>query len=86
MAEKDSFEIQTNRIKQTVHILCPACVVFFDDDRAPHGIRFRIEDGMGTILTSAHPDYHVSEVADWSEEKLEQMIEFLTAGRVSKRK
>jgi hypothetical protein len=74
MAEKDTFEKQTKRIRQKV-------IVIFDTDKAPHRIRFHIEDGTGTILTSAYPEYYVSEIADWTDLKLQQMIESLTAGR-----
>ena len=82
MATKDNFDIQAARIKQTVGRLCANCVVSFDEARKPHGIRFRITDGLGTPLTDVHPEYHVSEVADWSDEKLQQMIESLSGGRV----
>ena len=34
------------------------------------------------MLTKANPEFHVSEVADWSDEKLFQMIEALTDGLV----
>jgi hypothetical protein len=36
------------------------------------------------MLTKANPDFHVSEVADWSDEKLYQVIESLTDGLVKK--
>jgi hypothetical protein len=36
------------------------------------------------MLTKANPEYHVSEVADWSEEKLYQVVEAVTAGLVRK--
>lgn len=65
--------------------VCPprADVLTFDSSRAPTWIRFRIDDGS-TMLTKANPEYHVSEVADWSEEKLYQVVEAVTAGLVGK--
>jgi hypothetical protein len=75
----DDYSVQTARIVQAVMNLCPSCIVTFDSSRAPKWVRFRIEDGS-TTLTKACPDYHVSEVADWSPEKLRQMIEALTDG------
>lgn len=82
MAEKDNFETQSARIRQAVKNLCPNCVVVFDHDKTPNWIKFRVEDAMGTILTSVHPEYLVSEIADWTDQKLQQMIESLTGGRV----
>jgi len=81
MALKDNFETQSQRVTRAVVRLCPSCAVEFDNSKAPHGIRFRIMDG-GTNLTSAYPEYLVSEVADWTEEKLNQIIESVTAGKV----
>jgi hypothetical protein len=81
MATKDNFETQSARIIQAVRRLCPNCVVTFDQASKPHTIKFRI-DLSGTLLTGAHPEYHVSEVADWTDQKLLGMIEALTAGRL----
>ena len=55
----------------------------FDHDRAPDLVRFRISSGS-TMLTKAHPDFEVRDVASWSDEKLEQIIESVTAGLVKK--
>jgi hypothetical protein len=75
--------VQSGRIIQAVKSLCPRCVVTFDPSHAPKRLRFRIEDGS-TTLTKAYPEYHVSEVADWSDEKLRQVIEAVTDGLVRK--
>lgn len=80
---QDDYGVQCERIIQAVKNLCPTCVVTFDSSREPKWLRFRIEMGS-TTLTKAFPDYHVSEVADWSDEKLRQMIEVLTGGIVRK--
>jgi hypothetical protein len=77
----DDYGVQSGRIVQAVKNLCPSCVVTFDSSRAPKWVRFRIEDGS-TTLTKTYPEYHVSEVADWSEEKLRQTIEALTGGLI----
>jgi hypothetical protein len=77
------YGIQSARIVQTVKRLCPSCTVDFDGNRAPNSLRFRIENGS-TTLTKAYPEYHVSEVTDWTDEKLQQMIEVLTGGLVRK--
>ncbi len=81
MAQQDDYGVQSARIVQAVKNLCPSCVVTFDSSRAPKWLRFRIEVGS-TTFTKAHPEYHVSEVADWSDEKLRRTIEALTGGLV----
>lgn len=81
MAEKDNFEMQSNRILQAAKKLCSTCAVEFDDNNSLNWIRFRITDG-GTTLTSAYPEFHVSEVADWTDQRLQQVIESVTGGRV----
>jgi hypothetical protein len=83
MAQKDDYGLQSQRITQAVKKVCSRCTVEFDSSRAPNWLRFRIDDGS-TILTKAHPEFHVSEVADWSDEKLQQIIESVTGGLVGK--
>jgi hypothetical protein len=77
MAQKDDYGLQSQRITQAVKKACSRCTVEFDSSRAPNWLRFRIDDGS-TILTKAHPEFHVSEVAGWSDEKLSQVIETVT--------
>jgi len=83
MAPKDDYGLQSERIVQAVKKLCSRCTVTFDSSRAPQWIRFRVDDGS-IMLTKANPDFHVSEVADWSDEKLYRVIESLTDGLVKK--
>jgi len=83
MASKDDYGLQSERIAQAVKKLCPRCTVTFDSGRAPKWLRFRIDDGS-IMLTKANPDFHVSEVVDWSDEKLYQTIEAVTDGLVEK--
>jgi len=79
----DNYEVQSGRIVQTVKKLCPSCVVTFDSSRAPNWVRFLIKDGS-IMLTKAYPEFHVSEVAKWSDEKLRQTIEVVAGGFVRK--
>jgi len=83
MAPKDDYGLQSERIVQAVKKLCSRCTVTFDPSRGPQWIRFRIDDAS-IMLTKANPDFHVSEVADWSDEKLYQVIESVTDGLVKK--
>ena len=78
----DNYKQQTERIAQAVKDLCPTCSVTFDSARVPDWIRFRIVSSGGTELTKAWPEFHVSEVADWSETKLKQTIDTVTGGLV----
>jgi hypothetical protein len=77
----DDYGERSGRIVGAATKLCPSCEMTFDTNAAPRWLRFRIEDGSGQ-LTKAWPQYHVSEVADWSDEKLRQVIEALTGGLV----
>jgi len=79
----DNYEVQSGRIVQAVKNLCPSCVVIFDSGRAPNWVRFLIKDGS-LMLTKAYPEFPVSEVANWSDEKLRQMIEVVTGDLVRK--
>ena len=83
MAQKDDYKLQSERIVQAVKKVCTNCTVDFDSSREPHWLRFRIDSGS-TMLTKAHPEFHVSEVADWPDEKLQQVIETVTGGLVEK--
>lgn len=77
MAQKDDYGLQSQRVVDAVRTMCSRCTVTFDNSRAPHWIKFRIDDGS-VLLTKVHPEFHVSEVADWSDEKLVQTIETVT--------
>jgi uncharacterized radical SAM superfamily Fe-S cluster-containing enzyme len=79
----DNYEVQSGRIIQAVKSLCPSCVVTFDSSRTPNWVRFLIKDGS-IMLTKAYPEFQVSEVEDWSDEKLRQMLEVVTGGLVRK--
>jgi hypothetical protein len=79
----DNYEVQSERIVRAVTNFCPNCVVIFDSGRAPNWVRFLIKDGS-IMLTKAYPEFHVSEVANWSDEKLRQMLEVVTGGLVRK--
>ena len=81
MAEKDNFNLQSKRIVEAVRELCSHCVVTFDETRKPNWLKFRIESG-NTVLTSAYPEYHVSEVADWSDEKIREIVKAVTGNKL----
>jgi hypothetical protein len=82
-ALRDDYRLQCGRIIQTVREVSPVCIVIFDKTCAPERLRFEIKDGS-TTLTKANPTFYVSEVADWSAEKLRLTIEAITDGLVRK--
>jgi hypothetical protein len=49
----------------------------------PNWVQFLIKDGS-IMLTKAYPEFPVSEVANWSDEKLRQKLEVVTGGLVRK--
>jgi len=57
MAQRDDFGLQSQRIVDAVRKMCLRCTVTLDNSRAPHWIKFRIDDGS-TLLTKAHPEFH----------------------------
>jgi hypothetical protein len=79
----DNYEVQSGTMVQAVKNLCPSCVVTFDSSRAPNWVSFQIKDGS-TTLTKGSPEFPASDVAEWSDEKLSQMIEVVTGGLVRK--
>ena len=82
MPEKDNYQVQRARIDRIVKEICPTCVVEYDQDRVPTWIRFRIVDGSGTVLAATSGDWHVSEIADKSDDWLRQFIKQSSAGRI----
>ncbi|MGA2859699.1 MAG: hypothetical protein ABSE40_22755 [Candidatus Sulfotelmatobacter sp.] len=78
----DDYAVQSARVVAAAKKMCPSCEVIFDSSAAPRWLRFRIEGGS-VQLSKGFPHFHVTEVADWSDEKLRQIIEALTSGLVT---
>lgn len=72
-----NYQQQTKRIEQHVKKLDPSAVVSFDPGNVPNFIRFRITHGS-TELTKVWPHSPTSDVATWSDEKLDEHIESVT--------
>lgn len=83
MAHKDDYRIQHTRIECIGKELAPNCRVEFDPEAVPDWIRFRIiDDRTGVILAVSSGDWHASEIADKSDQWLQEFIRQLGAGRI----
>ncbi len=83
MAEKDDYKVQRARIERIAKELAPNCGVEFSPDTTPDWIKFRIVDAAtGTILAVSSGDWHVSEIADKSDQWLRDFIRQIGAGRI----
>jgi hypothetical protein len=77
----DDYDVQKERVVQAAKKMCPSCEVIFDSSEGRRWLRFRIEDGS-VRLSKGFPHYHVTKVAEWSDERLRQFIGALTGGLV----
>lgn len=72
---KDDPGFQRDRIRRIAAEVVPNGSVVFDSAQPFTWIRFRVDDSRtGTILSTSSGHYHVSEVADWTDEKLAAFI------------
>ena len=70
-ALKDDPRMQRERIRKLATAVFPKFVVVFDDSQPYTWIRFRFDEAnIGTMIGSPSGHFHVSEIADWSDEKL----------------
>jgi hypothetical protein len=77
-AAKDNPKVQRARIVALAKEIYPNGTVVFDENQPRSFIRFRIDDTQtGTILTSAYPEYHSSELADKSDDQLRGLLRAL---------
>jgi hypothetical protein len=74
MLEKDRPEAQRGRIERLADEAIPGCHVVFDPDQPPTWLRFRIEAPEVHTILGVSGHYHASEIADWSDEKLQSYI------------
>jgi len=71
-----NLEILRRRIAHVASQVIPGCQVVFDG--TPFAwVRFRIEDGSGKTVVERSPDYHVSEIADWTDQELRDTLRTL---------
>lgn len=81
--EKDDHRVQQARLKRLAGELAPGCEVHFDPGRVPSFVRMRVDDPTtGTILIVSSGDWHVSEIADKSDEEVKQLLKSWSGGKL----
>jgi len=75
LAGKDDYRVQRARLERLAKELAPGCDVHFDPDHIPSFVRMRVDDSnTGAILMVSSGDWHVSEIADKSDDELKQLL------------
>ena len=63
--------------------LAPGCEVHFDPERVSAYVRMRVDDPKtGTILMVSSGDWHVSVIADKSDEEVKQLLRAWSGGKL----
>jgi hypothetical protein len=74
MLEKDRPEVQSKRIERIADEIVPGCSVLFDSTEPPSFLRFRIDAPRDGRILGVSGRYHVSEIADWPDQRLTAYI------------
>jgi transcriptional regulator with XRE-family HTH domain len=70
-AMKDDPRVQRERIRKLAAKTFPDFIVVFDDSQPFTWIRFRFDEStFGRVIGAPSGHFHVSEIADWTDEKL----------------
>ena len=81
--KKDDYRIQRARLERLVQELVPGGAVHFDPDRSPNYIRMRVDHpATGTILIVTSGDWHVSEIADKTDDELRALLKAWGGDRI----
>lgn len=81
--DTDDYRVQRARLEQLAKELSPGCEVHFDPDRVPTYVRIRVDDPVtGAILLVSSGDWHVSEIADKSDDELKQLLKAWSGGKL----
>jgi hypothetical protein len=82
-SDKDDILVQQSRLERLTKELAPGCRVYFDPDRAPTFIRMRADDPTtGAILVTSSGDWHVTEIADKSDDEVTQLLKSWSGGKL----
>jgi hypothetical protein len=83
MADKDDYRVQRRRIERLVAESEPAGMVHWDESRVPTFINLRVDHPLtGAILIVSAGDWHVSEIADKTDDELRQLLRAWSGGRL----
>ncbi len=81
--QKDNYQFQQARLERLAKELSPGCKVHFDPDKPPTWVRMRVDDpNTGTILMLSSGDWHVSEIADKTDDEIRQLMRSWSGGRL----
>jgi hypothetical protein len=81
--KKDDFLVQQERLARLAKKLAPGCEIHFDPDRVPTFVRMRVDDpSTGAILIVSSGDWHVSEIADKSDNDITQLLKSWSGGKL----
>jgi len=77
-ALKDDPRAQRERIRRLAATVFPDFTVVFDDSQPSTWIRFRFDEPhSGVVIGTSSGHFHVSEIAEWSDEKLSNYMQAL---------
>ena len=80
---KDDYRVQRARLERLVKELAPGCEVHFNPDSVPSYMRMRVDDPRtGAILLVSSGDWHISEIADKSDEELKNLLRTWSGGKL----
>ncbi len=83
MADKDDYRFQRARLERLIAELAPGSVVKWNESRVPTWIRLRVDDPItGAILIVSSGDWHVSEIADKSDDQVRQLLKAWSGGKL----
>lgn len=83
VSTKDDYRVQQSRLERLAKELAPNCEVHFDPDSVPSYVRMRVDDpDTGAILLVSSGDWHVSEIADKSDDELKNLLRAWSGGKL----
>ena len=83
ISEKDDYRVQQARLEKLAKELAPGCKVYFDPERVPTYVRMRVDDSTtGTILMVSSGDWHVTQIADKSDNEVKNLLRAWSGGRL----
>jgi hypothetical protein len=81
--DKDNYRVQQARLERLAKELAPGCEVHFDPDKPPTWMRMRVDDpNTGAILMLSSGDWHVSEIADKTDDEIRQLMHSWSGGKL----
>jgi hypothetical protein len=81
--DKDNYRIQQARLERLAKELAPGCEVHFDPNKPPTWVRMRVDDPhTGAILMVTSGDWHVTVIADKTDEQIKALMQAWSGGKL----